>query len=103
MGQAMNNPTIKTPGTRLLDLLAGWGNFVDRDEQDDPEQPAVLDSGLDAYEIAMMYQEAAAEIMSLEGEAEVEAVQRWVTDRLLPALLRSSPVVAVEGSAQVAA
>jgi len=71
----------KTPGTRLLDLLAGLGRFVDGDN-------AALDAGLDAFEIGCMYQEAAAEVFELQGDAAAEAVRRWVLERILPALLR---------------
>ena len=89
-------PDIKKPGTRLLDLLAGWGRFIDRDG-------AAGDSALDAYEIAGMYQNAAAEVMGLEGEAETEAVRRWVVEKILPALIRSAEVPAATDSVSVAA
>ena len=85
-----SSPPAKTPGTRLLDLLAGWGDFVDQDEVGDDEQKAMIDPGLDAYEIGCMYQEAASEVMELDGDAESEAVRRWVLERILPALLRNA-------------
>ena len=71
-----------------MDLLAGWGRFVESDEVGDEEQAPLIDSRLDGYEIAGMYQEAGAEVFELEGEAEAEAVRRWVLEKILPALLR---------------
>src|SRR5690242_11091777 len=100
MGKAMTNTTPittqtqpgqqqdKTPGTRLLDLLAGWSDYVQQDEEGSDEQPPIIDPLLDGYELAGLYQDVAAQIMPLEGEAEDAAVQRIVLERVLPLLLR---------------
>jgi len=80
--------TVKAPGTRLLDLLAGWERFVGSDEEGDDETAPLFDSALDSDEIAGMYQAAAAEVLDLNGRDEAEAVRRWVLEKILPAILR---------------
>ena len=73
----------KTQTTRLMDLLAGWAEFVENEEGkfDDP-----VTSDL----IGDLYSEA-AEIASrdyTDAEAERDAIGIFVSERLLPVLLK---------------
>jgi hypothetical protein len=74
----------KTPGCRLLDLLAGWGRFVDGEDEA---------SATEAFEIGMLYQSAGEWAFDhIEGgeQAEKEAVRAFLNERVLPILLRKS-------------
>ena len=77
----------KTPTTRLLDLLAGWCDFVSADEENN-----VPDSGLSAEEIGDLYQLAGGFIEEWEGlspDGQEKAVRAFVEERILPLLLRT--------------
>lgn len=84
MNTIAEQPATKTPGTRLLDLLHGWKNYVAS------EQGAYPDT-LSGEELADMYQEAGA--IAAQGypdlESEQAAVCKFVVERLLSALNRS--------------
>jgi|GEM_PF-3258811 len=75
--------TEKTPLTRLLDLLAGWSQFVSTED-------ANSDSA-SAEEIADLYQAAGA--IEVEGAEEAEQVRQFVQQRILPILLRTESVL----------
>ena len=82
--QTTKNPT--TPGTRLLDLLAGWTNYVSSDEEQD-----CTDTMMQAEEIGALYQEAANLVMPLEDAASEEiAVSQFLQERVLSLLLRKN-------------
>lgn len=81
--QTPANANAKTAGTRLLDLLAGWSNYVSSDEEE-----GLTDTALKAEDLAALYQEAASLIMPIDdAEDEQAIVQRFVQERLLPLLL----------------
>ena len=86
--QLTTKTEVKTAGTRLLDLLAGWERFVSSDEE-----AGVQDVVLTTDELGALYQEAGRLIMALEdAEAEDEAVYEFVQERILPLLLRRQPI-----------
>jgi hypothetical protein len=88
----MNTDNLTTPLTRLLDLTAGWAQFVQENEED------AVDAAVSADELCELYQEAGrlmAEDLSPREEA--RRVRRFVEERILPLLLRETP--AAEGTA----
>ena len=90
MDTGVSAPTTstKSPATRLLDLLAGWTDYVDHDEDHQ-----LVDAALPAEQIAQLYQEAGAlacEEFDLNGEA--DAVRAFMIERVLPLLTRAEAV-----------
>lgn len=80
-----NRATGKTASTRLLDLLAGWADFVATDEEN-----RLLDSSLAAETIADLYQLAGSLSESwekLSPEDENAAVLLFLEERVLPLVL----------------
>ena len=76
----------KTAATRLLDLLAGWSEFVANDEES-----GVKDPSLTSEEIGDLYQAAGAQSLqwdSLSVDDEDRAVREFVETRVLPLLTR---------------
>ena len=76
----------KRPSTRLLDLLAGWSNYVSIDEENN-----MPDATLRADDIAGLYQFAGNLIESwdeLQPDDEDSMVTSFVEERVLPLLLR---------------
>ena len=74
----------KTPGTRLLDMLSGWSQFVDAEEE-------VTDTCLSAEDIATLYQQAGEMVFDLPESdvlTEKQAVRAFVIERVLPILLQ---------------
>jgi hypothetical protein len=63
-----------------MDLLAGWSDFVSTDEEE-----KICDAGLSAEEIGALYQQVSA---LLDADDEAQAVESFVTKRILPLLLR---------------
>jgi hypothetical protein len=79
-------PDIKTPGTRLLDLTAGWMNFVVRERK-----KRVKDRNVKRLEVYDLYQQAGEAVFSdieLTPNEEREMVTRFVNERIPPILLR---------------
>lgn len=70
------HPPVKEPRTRLLDLLAGWNDFIGR-EEGVPDLESVTD------DIGALYQEVGA--LDNPTDADVRAI---VIDRVIPLLLR---------------
>ena len=84
--QPQTTKSPKTPGTRLLDLLAGWTNYVSSDEEHD-----CTDTMMQAEDIGALYQEAANLVMPLDDvTAEEIAVRQFLQERILPLLLRKN-------------
>ena len=77
-------PTVKTPVTRLLDMVQGWERYVDEEEGEYPDT-------LTTDGIAALYREAGgiADRDYPDLESEQNAVCRFVTERVLAALLHS--------------
>lgn len=76
----------KTPHNRLMDMIAGWASFAERDEERGyPDAPGVNDA------IYGLYQDAGAlgleENNPVEEEAE-ETIRAFVVSRVLPLLLQ---------------
>ena len=67
------HPPVKDAHTRLLDMLAGWSRYIDRD--DTPDSEDVRDA------VYALHQEAGA--MEDSG---AEAVAAFVTTRVIPLL-----------------
>ncbi len=78
-------PSVKTPSTRLLDLLAGWSHYAQRDEDRGiSDAPNVVDA------ICDLYQEGGNLVLT-EAADKVEkarVLQKFLTERILPVLLR---------------
>jgi len=77
----------KTPMNRLLDMLAGWADYVGHEEDEYPDT-------LKGEQIAGLYQEAGA-LMERDFpdiESEQDAVCRFVTERVTATLLSIEPV-----------
>lgn len=77
---------MKTPVTRLLDLLAGWTEYVSTDEEH-----GLHDPHLTADAIGALYQEA-GQLMDVDDWPEKflkadREIRRFVEDKILPALL----------------
>lgn len=83
----MNTDNIKTPLTRLLDMTAGWADFVQKDDA------GVVDPAVSADELCELYQ-GAGQIMAEEMSPAEESrqVRRFVEDRVLPLLMREVTV-----------
>lgn len=86
--EPMEREQDKTPSTRLLDLVAGWGRYVSTDEDN-----GLCDPALSGEELAALYQEVGGvtadwDDAGLSIEAERERVRAFVEERLLPLLLR---------------
>ena len=83
MNTIIEKPAVKTPSTRLLDLLYGWADFIDAEESAYPDTltPDVL---------ADLYQEAGAVFGQAypDFESEQDAVCRFMTERVFPVLLQ---------------
>lgn len=75
---------VKTPVTRLLDLLVGWTNYVSDENGEFPDS-------LTADHIAALYSEAGgiADRDYPDLQSEQDAVCRFVTERVLAALLHA--------------
>jgi hypothetical protein len=73
---------LKTPATRLLDMLGGWAQYVSQDEAN-----GIKDPMLSSEEIGALYQQAGELNLSDPDE---ETVYRFVMERLLPLLLRKA-------------
>jgi hypothetical protein len=73
----------KDPFTRLLDLMAGWGEYVEKDEAEHHDTVSSADV-YDAYQsvatFAEPYWDSAPEVQEM-------AVRHFVDTRLLPLLL----------------
>ena len=81
----MNSENTKTPLTRLMDLTAGWAEFVQEGDGD------VVDPAVSTDELCDLYQEAGLLMVEeLSPREEVRQVRRFVEDRILPLLLRES-------------
>src|SRR5688572_20444967 len=81
----------KTAATRLLDLLAGWSEFVTNDEES-----GVYDPALTAEEIAGLYQAAGAQSLQWDALSEADedqAVREFVETQVLPLLTRRETAV----------
>ena len=81
----------KTAATRLLDLLAGWSEFVANDEESGVNDPA-----LTAEQIADLYQAAGAQSFqwdSLSEAQQEQAVREFIEARVLPLLTRRTTAV----------
>ena len=72
-------PVVKTPATRLLDLLAGWAEYAQHDEF--PDSPATLAA------IAHLTQEA-GEFAFADGTPDAinAEITHFVQNRVLPLL-----------------
>lgn len=77
--QLIQHPTIKDAHTRLLDMLAGWSDFL-REETTVPDLPHFRDAVRDLYHVA----DSAGEHRSPED------VRDFVNQKLIPLLLRDS-------------
>jgi len=78
----------KRASTRLLDMLAGWADFVSRDEAN-----RTFDKSLSAEDVGALYQLAGAKSMDWEemtAEEEAEAVRLFVMNEITPLLTRGS-------------
>src|SRR5687768_10975606 len=84
--RTQSKTTEKAAATRLLDLLAGWSNYVSADEENE-----TVDSALSAEEIGVLYQRAGELSESWEHlteEDQERAVRTFVEEQVVPALLR---------------
>ena len=76
----------KTSHNRLLDMIAGWASFAERDEERGyPDAPGVNDS------IHELYQEAGALGLDKNNpvdEETEESIRAFVVERVLPVLMR---------------
>ncbi len=83
MNATLEQTELKTPSTRILDLLHGWGDYVASEENAYPDT-------LDASEIADLYQLAGNAVFRdyPDIETERDAVCRFVTEKVLPLLLK---------------
>ena len=73
----------KDPLTRLLDLTAGWGEYVEQDETEHPDgirSADIYEAYQSATTFAEPYWDAAPEVQEM-------AVRHFVDTRLLPLLL----------------
>lgn len=90
---------LKTPFTRLLDLTAGWSQFVDREQEgltagEGPEEESWSDPDVSVEDLCDLYQAAGNLIginESLSPEEEAQRVRAFVAQRILPLLLRETP------------
>jgi hypothetical protein len=76
---------VKSPSTRLLDLLAGWAAFVSEDEEN-----GIRDAALSAEAIGEIYQLAGAHCAAWDeaSRAEAEAaIRQFVYERVMPLIL----------------
>lgn len=81
----------QTAGTRLLDLLAGWSEFLANEEES-----GVTDPALTAEQIAELYQAAGAQSLqwdSLSEAEEEQAVREFIEARVVPLLTRRAIAV----------
>ena len=76
--EAQRVAAAKAPTARLLDLLAGWSQYVSAEEG--------MEDTVSAEEIADLYQEAGA--IQAKDTQEAEQVRQFVQQRVLPILLR---------------
>ena len=76
-------PPVKFPLTRLLDLLAGWSQYTYQDDLDGiPDAPAV------GERIAELYQEAGNLEASTTTDAET-LLRSFLQERVLPVLMQT--------------
>ncbi len=73
----------KDPLTRLLDLTAGWGEYVEQDETEHPDGIQSADI-YQAYHLAATFAEP---YWNAAPEVQEMAVRQFVDTRLLPLLL----------------
>ncbi len=73
----------KDPFTRLLDLMAGWGEYVEKDEAEHPDTVSSADI-YDAYQSVATFAEP---YWAPAPEVQEMAVRHFVDTRLLPLLL----------------
>lgn len=89
----------KTPFTRLLDLTAGWSQFVDREQEgfafeEVAEEEGWTDPSVSVDDLCDLYQQAGNLIgidETLAPEEEARRVRAFVEHRVLPLLLREAP------------
>ena len=83
MNATVEETQQKTPVTRLLDMLAGWSEYI---EHENGKYPDTLSN----EQIGALYQEAGAIAERDYGDIENEqnAVCRFVTERVIAALLK---------------
>ena len=81
---APTQPAVKRPITRLLDMVQGWERYIDEEEGEYPDT-------LTVDGIAALYHDAGgiADRDYPDLESEQDAVCRFVTERVLAALLHS--------------
>ena len=81
MNAIAEETSVKTPSTRLLDLIQGWGNYVDAENGAYPDT-------LTPDALADLYQDAGIVFGQdyPDTESEQAAVCKFVVQRILPAL-----------------
>ncbi len=78
----------KTPAARLLDMLAGWSNLVEGQEQYDGH---AIDLSVSVDDLCQIYQDAGGALLEVrdeDSEGEKEFVRRFVEERVLPTLMK---------------
>ena len=78
-----NQTKSKTPSVRVLDLLAGWIEYVDRQNGEYPDT-------LSYDDVADLYQ-TAGEVACRDfpdSETERDAVCRFLTEKVIPLVLK---------------